>query len=348
MKNMPVVRLWWLRVLAISVLSIARGYAAVVEGATFELRLDGAEMTKASVVGSSAVTDVRFAPRSIVYHLLLDDTTVTVSEGAVTLPSSPDASERTAFQKRCSDSQFSVQTYVFKTASRWTASFIVGSKSDSLNFAQGVCLSASGKSPEQVGVALRRAAESLVLFVGNPIAPKRLVDLEASRDTRELFAFLGSPSANPTDHWEWCMPADVHQIAIASTLAQFPVPQGQLRSVIGTKRLPNLGGAGDDQGRACFRIVLTNPESSDGFYALRVHYGNVSPLPPPGEIPIEAAEVVFVGHHALEFVYVPGKAMRHMLPELKERMKREHQTPFELAAAFRGLLDEPRTSAAQK
>lgn len=175
--------------------------------------------------------------------------------------------------------------------------------------------------------------------------------LDVSRSVRELVAFLGAQMPNDQIQWQWCSLGDVRRIAAATLLADYPLPQGQLEAIIGRTRLPNLGGAADKEGRACHLFALTSPDANAGFYGLRVHYGNVSPIPSPAQLPIEALEVVFVRSAALEFVYDPGKTLRHLLPEFREQMKRESRTPFEFASRFADLGDlsgEGNSSALRK
>lgn len=88
----------------------------------------------------------------------MEDTVITISEGAIARPISDEIAEENEFSQRASDPHFSVQTFVDKRPSGWTATCILGPKTrDDRDIPRGVCLTVSGPSRQQVSSVLHRA-----------------------------------------------------------------------------------------------------------------------------------------------------------------------------------------------
>jgi hypothetical protein len=140
--------------------------------------------------------------------------------------------------------------------------------------------------------------------------------------------------------WEWRSRLQIKQVAMAVQLVDFPLPQGRLHTVIGTKRLPNLFILADDRGKPYGTIALTDPETGDGYFAIRVHYDLVDPLPAIGAI-----EFVFVSADGATFLYEPGQIEKKVVPDLKKKMRERGETPIAFAEWSITEINEPPNKA---
>lgn len=141
--------------------------------------------------------------------------------------------------------------------------------------------------------------------------------------------------------WDWRSLNQVEQISLAVQLADYPFPQGKLSDVIGSNKLPHLGGSWDERDR-CFGIIaLTDPGASGGFFAARVVYGEVDPQPKSEDIPILEVQVLFHVRSALSFVHEPYRALKRVLPDLRKLMKEKGVTPIVFAESFLAKPDFP-------
>jgi hypothetical protein len=125
---------------------------------------------------------------------------------------------------------------------------------------------------------------------------------------------------------DWCTPLQVKQIALATQLATFPLPQGELDTVLGKRNLPHFGGATDEHKRVFGIIPLTNPESRTGYYAVRIYYDLTSKRETK-DIPINSAQVLYYSPEKMIFVY----DMNDIRPETKKRMVEQKLTPIGFA-----------------
>ncbi|HWA28606.1 MAG TPA: hypothetical protein VG734_23355 [Lacunisphaera sp.] len=140
--------------------------------------------------------------------------------------------------------------------------------------------------------------------------------------------------------WAWRAPFQVKQIALSTQLATFPLPQGEIQSVIGMAKLPHLGGSTDARGRVYGIVALTDPDSETGYYAVRLVYDMKKEVVKPEEIPILSAEVLYVSRVTGSFVSESGHSMTRLLPELKARMAEQKLTPIAFAESFYGLEEK--------
>jgi hypothetical protein len=148
----------------------------------------------------------------------------------------------------------------------------------------------------------------------------------------------------PAEDWDWRTPLQVKQIALATQLATFPLPQGELRSVIGVTKLPHLGGSTDAQGRVYGIVALTDPDAQTGYYAVRLVY-DLEKEAKPEEIPILSAVVLFVSPARGSFVSELGDTMTRLLPELRKQMAERKLTPIGFAESFHdGALEAIRAN----
>lgn len=99
-----------------------------------------------------------------------------------------------------------------------------------------------------------------------------------------------------------------------------------------------LGGAHDKRG-AFLIYALTNPESDQGYYAVRIYYGAMDDN--PDLIPVTHAELLFVSPTQVTFVAEQGTAFERILPELKVRMRQKGLSPRDCAEQFMSGPDWP-------
>jgi hypothetical protein len=76
------------------------------------------------------------------------------------------------------------------------------------------------------------------------------------------------------------------------------------------------------------------PYADGGYYAARIIYGLAEPLPKAEDIPLEAIQVVYISENRLTFVYDAGKAVKNVLPDLKQKMQQGGISPIDFAEAF--------------
>lgn len=151
--------------------------------------------------------------------------------------------------------------------------------------------------------------------------------------TLSFLVSLTGPQAR-AEEWEWLSLDQVEHVTLAVQLADYPFPQGHLKSVIGMHKLPHLGGSWDERDRCYGIIALTNPEASGGYYAVRVVYGDLDPLPKPEDIPIVELQVLFQVRSGLSFVHEPHRTLKRMIPDLRKSMKEKNAAPIAFAESF--------------
>jgi hypothetical protein len=139
----------------------------------------------------------------------------------------------------------------------------------------------------------------------------------------------------------WVSLDEVQKIGLAAAIAEYPIPQGKLPGVLGFKGFalmfgyPEKGSSGD-----IWFSALTNPDDIAGCYALKIVYRGYGKIPPPDQIDVLSAEVVFIartGTFFHVFVIDPDEVIMRLVPSLREKMKRDRLTP---ATAVAGLLGE--------
>jgi len=174
-------------------------HAASIEATSFEVEHPKLVLSKTSVIGASSVGEPgrAFAPQAIYYHCGLGDVAVQLSEGAIALPAWGDEQEQIPWSHRRTDAKFSAHTFVFRSATSWSVSFLIGSPvRDDLNITRGICLSVRTASAHSAAAALRQVASALILYVGAPVAPKKLSDMDQFPMIAEVCAFLESQEPN--------------------------------------------------------------------------------------------------------------------------------------------------------
>ena len=130
--------------------------------------------------------------------------------------------------------------------------------------------------------------------------------------------------------WQWRSNLQINQIALSVQLPDYPVPQGQIDTIVGSGRLPHLGISGDNRG-AYGIIALTEPKPHHGYYAVRVHYDVSGPLPPAENIPVVAMELIYISETRLIYVQEPARIQKQFLSEMKQKMRQKSMTPIAFA-----------------
>jgi hypothetical protein len=148
------------------------------------------------------------------------------------------------------------------------------------------------------------------------------------------FLVLAVVACGTAEEWEWRSLDQVEQIALAAQLADYPIPQGRLSSILGRHRLPHLGGSWDDRGRCYGFFALTDPKAASGYFAVRVVYGELDPRPKPEDIPVLELQVLFQIRSGLSFVHEPYRTLKRMLPDFKRSMKEKGVTPIDFAESI--------------
>lgn len=148
----------------------------------------------------------------------------------------------------------------------------------------------------------------------------------------------------------WSTPAEIERLSLCIALADFPVKQGRLREVVGVPQyVPPLWGSSWDAGSAFWIAALTDPESANGYYALRMVYkDNYATLPEPEEFDVLALDVLFVAPNRMTFVSELNRVWRKNLPELKSEVRKRGITPRAFVAQHFSFIDEPTQSSDTK
>lgn len=149
----------------------------------------------------------------------------------------------------------------------------------------------------------------------------------------KLLIFLTLVSVAAASDYGWRSISQVEQIALAIRLTDFPLPQGKLKNVVGDLRLPHLGVSSVNGEKPTGMIALTDPKAPNGYFAVRIIYDLKDPLPKPGDIPLEALQLVYVSE-GMTFVCETEEWQLRQLPELKKMMKKKEMTPIVFSKFF--------------
>lgn len=141
----------------------------------------------------------------------------------------------------------------------------------------------------------------------------------------------------------WSTQAEIERLSVAIALADFPIKQRKLREVVGISRYaPPLWGSSWNEGNAFNIAALTDPESANGYYALRIIYkDSYEKLPEPAEFDVLGLDVLFVAPNKMTFVSELNRFWREMLPEFRSELKNRGITPREFIALRFPFLGEP-------
>jgi len=148
-----------------------------------------------------------------------------------------------------------------------------------------------------------------------------------------LLVFLAITPVSAASDYDWCSISQVEQIGLSIKLADYPLPQGRLKSVIGDRKLPHLGVSSVNGGKPTGVIALTDPEAPNGYFAVRIIYDLKDPLPKPEEIPLEALQLIYVSQ-GMTFVCETEEWQLRQLPELKKMMKKPAMTPIAFSKLY--------------
>jgi hypothetical protein len=147
---------------------------------------------------------------------------------------------------------------------------------------------------------------------------------------------------------KWLTPLEVERLDVALRLADYPQLDRPFRENVGlTADLPIIFGGGGPKNvpNAAFSdIALTDPESTLGYYFMRVHFLDEYPPPPPASLArpglvaqeqplkIAGAEIKFVNNGGTLVMKADENERRwlKMVPTLKKEMKEKNLTPHQM------------------
>ena len=119
---------------------------------------------------------------------------------------------------------------------------------------------------------------------------------------------LSGSAARAEEPLKWCVFSDVEHLANALFVAEFPMTQGELRSVLGMHDFHPVWGSTDTPGTEFWIFALTDPRAGAGYYAARVTFSDKTDGVQPDDIPVLSVQLVFVAPGHLTFALELNRA----------------------------------------
>lgn len=148
----------------------------------------------------------------------------------------------------------------------------------------------------------------------------------------------------PNDSANWVSLKEVERLSLAVALADYPIPTGKIKEIIGLpEHMPSVQG-GSVKGRDSGAYVihaLTDPENSLGFYGPKIVYADAGQRVKDEDVKIQSIEVVFISSFGLQLTMAPDLGWRKHIEMYRQAMKEKHLSPREFSIQWINAMAEP-------